>query len=64
MADTDRDKAMRVVGQLIAACQALEIVNVPHQYKRVRDLIDIAQTTANKAMLAMWDEADKPADKA
>ena len=59
MADSERDKAMRVVGALQAATQALEMVTVPHEQRRVRELVELAKHTANKAMLAMWEEADR-----
>ena len=58
MADTNRDIAMRAVGSLQAALQLLENINLPHEQKRTRDLVGLAQHTLNKAMLAAWEEAD------
>lgn len=62
MAESDRDKSMRVVGQLQAAVQMLEMINVPHRDKRTAELKNAAQSLLNKAMLAAWERADEVDD--
>ena len=58
MADSERDQAMRLVGQLLGAVNMLEQISIPPQRKRPRELLQEGQRLVNKAMLAMWEEAD------
>lgn len=58
MADTPRDQMMRVAGQLLAACNLLEHLNVPHDQRLVHNLVENGATLIRKAMLAAWESAD------
>ena len=58
MASTKRDAAMRLVGQLQAAVQLIEMINVPNDNKRVGELKDFSQRILHKAMLAAWESAE------
>lgn len=59
MVDSPRDSLMRLTGELKGALQLLEGINVPHDQKRVYDLVDSALRSTRKAMLAAWEEADR-----
>jgi hypothetical protein len=58
VADSERDKQMRLVGELRCVVQILEMINVPHEDRRVAELKDSAQALLRKAMLAAWERAD------
>lgn len=58
MADTERDKFMRLTGRLDAALDLVEKIEVPHDEKRIRELKAIAESALRKAMLAAWETAD------
>jgi hypothetical protein len=47
--------AMRLTGQLQAAHQLVEVIHVPHDNKRVKELVEIANESLRKAMLAAWE---------
>lgn len=57
VAETKRDEYMRLVGELKAAVQLVEMINVPREDKRVAELKDSGQRLLNKAMLAAWEHA-------
>ena len=59
MADSKRDELMRVVGQVKAATQILECVNVPPGVPTIRTLLEVAETTLRKAMLEAWSQAEQ-----
>jgi hypothetical protein len=56
-----RDELMRIVGQLQAATQLVEMVNV--KTGPLRALVEVAGTTLNKAMLEAWAQAERPASE-
>lgn len=55
--DGSRDAAMRLVGQLQAALQMVEMVKVPNEDKRTLELVNLSLTSLNKAVLAAWERA-------
>lgn len=58
MADTQRDIRMRLTGELKAAQQLVEMINVPTEERRIRDLVESASNLLRKAFLAAWESAE------
>lgn len=62
MSDTateNREKTMRLTGQLMAAVEVLKMArsHLMPSDRRTRDLIDGAQVLADKAVLSAWEHA-------
>lgn len=47
--------AMRLTGQLQAAHQLVETINVPPDKRGLRDLVESANSLLRKAMLLAWE---------
>jgi len=58
MADTNRDKLMRLVGRLHVAQDLAEHAEVPYDMPEVSALTDSAAKLLRQAMMQVWQTAD------
>lgn len=59
MTETQRDINMRTVGKLQAITDMLSKISIPYESKSAIILLDSGRELVNKAMLSLWEEADK-----